>query len=44
MKENSKKYDYSLQLSEIEKIRELDHKPSLLMHACCGICVSWPAL
>ncbi len=44
MKENSKKYYYSLQLSEIEKIKELDHKPSLLMHACCGICVSWPAL
>ncbi len=44
MKENSRKYYYSLQLSEIERIKELDHKPSLLMHACCGICVSWPAL
>ncbi|MBO4538455.1 MAG: epoxyqueuosine reductase QueH [Erysipelotrichaceae bacterium] len=44
MKKDSRKYYYSLQLSEIEKIKALDHKPSLLMHTCCGICVSWPAL
>ena len=44
MKENAKKYYYSLQLEEIEKIKKLDHRPTLLMHTCCGICVSYPAL
>jgi predicted adenine nucleotide alpha hydrolase (AANH) superfamily ATPase len=44
MRKDSKRHYYSLQLSEIEKIKQLDRKPSLLMHACCGICVSYPAL
>ena len=44
MKAQAKKYYYQLQLQEIEKISKLDHKPSLLMHTCCGICVSYPAL
>lgn len=31
-------------MNELEKIKTLDYKPKLLMHTCCGVCVSYPAL
>jgi len=34
-------YLYSLQ--EIDRIRkDFDHKPKILLHACCGPCAGWP--
>ena len=44
MRNQEKKKYYLLQLEEAEKVKKMDHKPSLLMHTCCGVCVSWPAL
>lgn len=38
-----KKINYYLEsLKEIEKIKTLDKKPSLLLHACCGPCSTFP--
>ena len=38
-----KKINYYLEsLKEIEKIKALDKKPSLLLHACCGPCSTFP--
>ncbi len=42
MREQSKKYYYDLQVSEIEKIKGLETKPSLLMHTCCAVCACYP--
>ena len=38
------KTNYYLEsLREIEQIRrEFDHKPRLLLHACCAVCAGWP--
>lgn len=33
---------YKKSLEEIEKIKGLDKKPSLLLHACCGPCSTFP--
>ncbi len=33
---------YNIQLKEIEKIRKLDVKPSMLLHSCCGPCNTYP--
>lgn len=41
MKLNGKEY-YNLQLKEIEKIQNLEHKPRLLLHSCCGPCNTYP--
>lgn|SRR5690554_360646 len=41
MEMNGKAY-YKLQLKEIEKIKKLDAKPSLLLHSCCGPCNTYP--
>ncbi|MBR3126797.1 MAG: epoxyqueuosine reductase QueH [Solobacterium sp.] len=39
---NKKNY-YLESLREIEEIRrEYDHKPRLLLHACCAVCAGWP--
>ena len=42
MRTQPKKYYYNLQLQEIEKIKSLPGKPSLLMHTCCGVCACYP--
>ena len=42
MKTQPKKYYYNLQLREIDKIKGLENKPSLLMHTCCGMCACYP--
>lgn len=42
MREQSKKYYYEKQLEEIDKIKTLNKKPSLLMHTCCAVCACWP--
>ncbi|MBQ1878454.1 MAG: epoxyqueuosine reductase QueH [Erysipelotrichaceae bacterium] len=42
MRENARKYYYSLQQEEIERIKESGKKPSLLMHTCCAMCACWP--
>lgn len=44
MRNQEKKKYFNLQIEEIEKIKKLDHKPTLLMHTCCGVCASYPAL
>lgn len=44
MRNQQKKYYYNLQLKEIEEIKKAGIKPKLLMHTCCGVCVSFPAL
>ena len=36
--------NYQKFLKEIEKIKELDYKPSLLLHACCTPCSCYPLL
>ena len=33
---------YKLSQNEIETIKAIDHKPSLLLHACCGPCACHP--
>lgn len=33
---------YQKSISEIEKIKELSEKPSILLHACCAPCACWP--
>lgn len=33
---------HKLSLQEIEKIKALDTKPKLLLHACCGPCACYP--
>ncbi len=38
----NKLHYYNLSLEEIEKIKTLDHKPSLLIHVCCGPCSAFP--
>ena len=42
MKNQPKKYYYNLQLEEIDRIKGLPEKPSLLMHTCCGVCACYP--
>lgn len=42
MKNQPKKYYYNLQLREIDRIKGLPDKPSLLMHTCCGVCACYP--
>ena len=42
MRENARKYYYSLQLEEIERIKKSGRRPSLLMHTCCAMCACWP--
>ena len=44
MRGQEKKKYYLLQLQEVEEIKKLNYKPKLLMHTCCGVCVSYPAL
>lgn len=44
MRGQEKKKYYLLQQKEIEEIKKLNYKPSLLMHSCCGVCVSYPSL
>ena len=34
--------NYQKFLKEIEKVKELDYKPSLLLHACCTPCSCYP--
>lgn len=34
--------NYQKFLKEIDKVKELDHKPSLLLHACCTPCSCYP--
>ena len=36
--------NYQKFLKEIEKVKELDYKPSLLLHACCTPCSCYPLL
>ncbi len=33
---------YDKSMEEIEKIKTLDYKPSILIHACCGPCSAFP--
>lgn len=33
---------YQKSLEEIEKIKKLDYKPSILVHSCCGPCSTYP--
>ena len=42
MKNQPKKYYYNLQLREIDRIKGLPDKPTLLMHTCCGVCACYP--
>ena len=44
MRNQEKKKYFNLQIEEIEIIKKLDHKPTLLMHTCCGVCACYPAL
>ena len=44
MRGQEKKKYYLLQLEEIEKIKKLAVKPTLLMHTCCAVCTCYPAL
>lgn len=37
-----KTYYYDLSIEEIDKIKQLDHKPSILLHSCCAPCSSFP--
>ena len=34
--------NYQKFLKEIDKVKELDYKPSLLLHACCTPCACYP--
>ena len=36
--------NYQKFLKEIEKVKELDYKPSLLLHACCTPCSCYPLI
>lgn len=38
------KTNYQKFLEEIEKVKLLDEKPTLLLHACCGPCACYPIL
>lgn len=44
MRGQEKKKYYLLQLKEIEEIKKLPYKPTLLMHTCCAVCACYPAL
>lgn len=33
---------YNISQEEISKIKELDYKPTLLLHVCCGPCSTYP--
>ncbi len=35
---------YNLSLAEIEKVQQLESRPRLLLHACCGPCATFPIL
>ena len=37
-----KTYYYDLSIEEIDKIKQLDYKPSILLHSCCAPCSSFP--
>lgn len=43
-KSSNKKNYYLESLKEIDEIKKTytDHKPSLLLHACCAVCAGWP--
>ena len=42
-RKSSHKVNYHLEcLKEIRKIEQEGRKPSLLLHACCGVCACWP--
>lgn len=36
--------DYQLFLKQIEEVKKLDYKPSLLLHSCCAPCSCYPLL
>ena len=36
--------NYQLFLKEIEEVKKLDYKPSLLLHCCCAPCSCYPLL
>lgn len=38
----NKKTDYQWEIEKLNEIKQLDNKPSLLMHSCCAVCNSWP--
>ncbi len=44
MRNQEKKKYYLEQSAEIEEIKQLSQKPTLLMHTCCGVCVGYHAL
>ena len=37
-----KTYYYDLSIEELDKIKQLDKKPSILLHSCCAPCSSFP--
>lgn len=39
---NDKSYYHKLFLLELEEIKKLSKKPSLLLHCCCGPCATYP--
>lgn len=41
-KSSNKTNYYKMSLEEIEKIKATGHKPTLLLHSCCGPCSAWP--
>jgi predicted adenine nucleotide alpha hydrolase (AANH) superfamily ATPase len=38
----NKKTDHQWEIEKLKEIKQLDHKPRLLMHSCCAVCNSWP--
>ena len=36
--------DYQLFLKQIEEVKKLDYKPTLLLHSCCAPCSCYPLL